>query len=154
MRVVWIGTNDEDGHVRHHHELRLHMRKEYGVELAGPGYTWNIGKKGVPLSTVAGKADVVVLDARGCSPLHLICDAIPDAYRVLIERDFHNKPQWSTVKKFKPHAMLGAVARASPPDDMDPWKQKGTHVKYDPWIDDDRDVDQIMNWIDRIHRSA
>jgi len=138
MKVIWVGTNDERKHCRHHHALRLHMRDTYGVTLAGPGYSWKRGTKRVDLLKVVGDADVCVLDMRGSDQVGVTSTTPPDCTRILIERDYHNKPQWGGVLKYAPHIILGSVLRAPPPEGLDPWKQKGTHVKYDPWVADPR----------------
>jgi len=138
MRVVWVGTNDGEKHCRHHHALRLHMRDHYGVTLIGPGHTWDAGRKRVPLPDVARKADVLVVDLRGSGPVSLDLGEKIDCFRVMVERDYHNKPQWPFVLKYDPHLILGSVLRPSPPDGLDPWTQRHTHVPYDPWIDDPR----------------
>ena len=81
MRVLWLGMNDEAGCVHHWHKLRLHLEKEHGVELAGPGYSWPAGTGTRLLSNVIrSKApDVIVLDdfnAMGYVPV--VLDRRPD----------------------------------------------------------------------------
>ena len=122
MRVLWMGMNDEGGCVLHWHRLREHLRDEYGVELCGPGYSWDTGPR--ILSDIlreAGKIDWLVLDdanAKGYLPVKVDC--VPDAKFAWREHDWHNRRRQAVATVMKPDLIFGCADR---PSGEDPFRE-------------------------------
>jgi len=124
MRVLWMGLNDEGGCVLHWHKLRLHLRDEYGVELCGPGYSWESGPR--ILSDIlqeVGKIDWLVLDdanAKGYLPVKIDC--APDAKVAWREHDWHNRNRQAVASAMKPDLIFGCVDRPLNGEAIDEWR--------------------------------
>lgn len=122
MRVLWFGINDEGGCVLSFHELRCELRDRHGVELAGPGYSWEIGTGTRKLSEILeGEYDWIVLDdsnAKGYVPI--IPDVHPSARIAWRENDWHNRRRWQAASRWEPEIIFGLLDRAP---GQDPWRE-------------------------------
>lgn len=112
MKILWLGIDDTGGCVLHWHKLRLRLKQEYGVTLAGPGYSWPFGENR-PLSEIArGSWDWIVLDdcnAKGYVPVRW--DIQPDAKIAWREHDWHNRRRQEVAHRIKPDIVLGCYER-------------------------------------------
>ena len=123
MKVVWLGMNDEGGCVLGWHELREHLRDEYGVILVGPGYGTNVL---MDLQAIADsfRPDWIVLDdcnAKGYVPLQI--PSRPKNVRIAWrEHDWHNGYRKQTAYKLQPDLIMGCVERRKVEVDKDPFR--------------------------------